>query len=328
MSSVYPSVAQMVIIRLAGVVALAMMVAASPARAEGTDGEPAPLTLVHPEALPFSGAEIERALLARLPPPGGDLGEPGLPPVEVEPAGAGAVTIHVGPRTRLVTVGERSGADAARIVALVIAELVSEDAEASRSADAPAAPSVKVAGALIASPPTVVDVVGPPREAPPRVYRLCLTAGAARGTGADTLDRTLDVDLVLPLGDGRLRFAVSAGLVLMPTRNAGNIEEVSFSGGVARALAGASFGPVDLLAGPVVSPYSIGGAMHDNGVLFGGEALARLTVPLWDRLRLVGAVRADAFVDRTRVHFADGTSYATPWFQLGLAMGVAWDWSS
>jgi hypothetical protein len=319
----------MVVFRFAGVASLALAVATSPARAETAEPEAAPLTLVRPEALPFSDAEIQRALLARLPPPGGDLGEPGLPPVEVEPAGAGAVTVHVGPRSRLVTVGKRLGVDAARVVALVIADLVSEDTETTSGADAPAAPSVTVAGPPIAVPPTVDVVVGPLRVPTARVYRLCLTAGAARGTGdEESVDRTLDVDLVMPLGDGRLRFALSAGLALMPTRNAGNVDEVSFSGGFARALGGASFGLVELLAGPVVSPYGIGGAMHDNGVLFGGEALARLTVPLWDRLHLVGTVRADAFVDRTRIHFADGSSYATPWLQLGLAVGVAWDWSS
>ena len=63
-------------------------------------------------------------------------------------------------------------------------------------------------------------------------------------------------------------------------------------------------------------------------MLFGGEALARLTVPLWDRLRLVGAARGDAFADRARVHFADGSTYATPWVQIGVAVGVAWDWRS
>lgn len=173
----------MVIFRFAGVSLLALAVAASPARAESAEAEPAPLTLVQPEALPFSDAEIQRALLARLPPPGGDLGEAALPPVEVEPAGAGVVTVHVGPRSRLVTVGERSGADAARVVALVIAELVSEGAEATGTAEAPDAPSVKVAGAPIAPPPTVVEVAGPPHEAPPRVYRLSLTAGAAKGSG-------------------------------------------------------------------------------------------------------------------------------------------------
>jgi len=319
----------MVIFRFAGVSLLAVAVATSPARAESAAAEAAPLTLVQPEALPFSDAEIQRALLARLPPPGGDLGEAGLPPVEVEPAAAGAVTVHVGPRSRLVTVGKRLGADAARVVALVIADLVSEDTETTSTADAAAAPSVTVAGPPIAPPPRVDVVVGPPREPTPRVHRLSLTAGAAKGTGdEEPLTRTLDLDLVLPLGDGPLRFAPSVGLTLMPTRNSGNVAAASFTGGVVRALGGASFRNVDLLAGPVVSPYGIGGATQYTGVLFGAEALARLTLPIWDRLRLVGAARVDAFADRARVHFADGSTFATPWLQLGLAVGVAWDWSS
>jgi hypothetical protein len=319
----------MVIFRFAGVSLLALAVATLPARAESAEAEAAPLTLVQPQALPFSDAEIHRALLARLPPPGGDPGEAGLPPVKVEPSGAGAVTVHVGPRSRLVTVGKRLGADAARVVALVIADLVSEDTETTSTADAAAAPSVTVAGPPIAPPSRVDVVVGPPREPTPRVHRLSLTAGAAKGTGdEEPLTRTLDVDLVLPLGDGPLRFAPSVGLTLMPTHNSGNVAAASFTGGVVRALGGASFGHVDLLAGPVVSPYGIGGAMPYIGVLFGGEALARLTVPIWDRLRLVGAARVDAFADRARVHFADGSTFATPWLQLGLAVGVAWDWSS
>jgi hypothetical protein len=212
---------------------------------------------------------------------------------------------------------------------MVIADLVSEGAETKDTAEAPAAPSVTVAGAPIAPPPTVVDVVEPPHEAKQRTHRLCLTGGAAKGTSDDEpVVRTLDVDLVMSLGDGRLRFAPSVGLTLMPTGNVGPIDATSFTGGVARALGGASFGPLDLLGGPVVSPYSIGGATQHTGVLFGAEALARLTVPLFDRLRLVGDARLDAFADRVRIHHADGQTFATPSLQIGLAVGVAWDWSS
>ena len=326
----YGSVVQMVIFRLAGAALLALAVAASPARAESAEPEPASLMLVEPEGLPFSDADLRRALLGCLPPPPtGDSGEAGLPRVQVEPAGAGAVAVRVGPRSRVVEVGDRSGAEAARTVALAVAGLVSADAETTEAADTPAAPSVTVADAPPMAPsPTVVALVVPPREATPRARRLCLTAGAAKGTGdEEPFTRTLNVDLVLPVGDGRLRFAPSVGLSLMPTRQAGTTDQVSFTGGVARALGGASFGHVDLLAGPVVSPYAIGGATPHNGVLFGGEAVARLTMPLWNRLSLVGAARVDAFADRARVLFADGGTYATPRLQIGAAVGVAWDWS-
>jgi hypothetical protein len=319
----------MVIFRFTGVAALALALAASPAWAESAEAEPASLTLVQPEALPLSEADLRRALLARLPPPPGDSGQAGLPHVEVEPAGVGAVTVRVGPRSRVVEVGDRSGAEAARVVALVVAELVGADAETGDASDTPAAPSVTVVGAPPLAPSaTVVDIVVPPRAATPRTHRLCLTAGLARGTGDDEpVTRTLDLDLAMALGDGRLRFAPSLGLTLMPTRHAETTDQVSFTGGVARALGGASFGHVDLLAGPVVSPYGIGGAASHSGVLFGGEAVVRLTIPLRSRLRLVGAVRADAFADRVRVLFADGGTYATPRLQIGVAVGVAWDWT-
>src|SRR5579871_2488141 len=94
----------MVFARLAGVALLAA--AALPARAQTAEAPP-PLTLGSPEALPFSDSELQQALLARLLPPGDDAGTAGLPRVSVEPAAEGAVTVRVGARSRLVTIGDR-----------------------------------------------------------------------------------------------------------------------------------------------------------------------------------------------------------------------------
>src|SRR5262249_46976511 len=126
----------MVLIVAAHAAAPAPASAASPARAEGDDGGPAPLKLMQPEALPFSDAQIQGALLARLPPGAGDPGAARLPPIEIEPAGAGLVTVHVRSQSRIVPVGERSGPEAARVVALVIAELMTRDAEETGDGDA------------------------------------------------------------------------------------------------------------------------------------------------------------------------------------------------
>ncbi len=317
----------MVLVRFASLALLVAAAAASPARAETADAPPpAPLTLVQPEALPFSDVELQRALLARLLPPAGEPGGPGPPRAEVAPAGEGAVTVHVGARSRVVALGNRSGADAARVVALVIAELLSAGAEADTAADAPAVvPSVAVAPSEPL--PTIVATAPTPR--PGSAWRLCMTAGAEKGTSdEELLTGTLDVDLVVPLGRGRLRLAPSAGLTVMPTRDAGTIYEVSFVSVAARVLGGASFGPVDVLGGPVVSPYSIGGAIPHAGVLFGAEAMARLTAPLSNQLRLVVATRLDAFADRVRIHWADGQVYATPRVGIGVGVGLAWDWTS
>jgi hypothetical protein len=326
-------VPQTAFVRFAVVALLALAAVASPVLAEtartGEARAPSPLTLVQPEALPFSDAELRQALLARLQPRAGGPGEPEMPRAEVDPAGAGAVTVHVGARSRVVAVGERSGAGAARVVALVIAELLSAEAEPAVATEAPTVTVTVVAPAApSAAPPTIVAPAPPPRAAE-WARHLCLTAGAGKGTGGEELwAGKLDVDLVLSPGSGPLRLAPSAGLTFMPTRSGGTTDEVSFVGFVARALGGARIGPIDVLAGPVVSAYSIGGAMQHAGVLFGAEVTALLTTPLSERWRLVVAGRVDAFADRVRVVFADSLGYATPRVAISLGLGVAWNWTS
>ena len=84
---------------------------------------PAPTAAVDP-GLPFSTGELAQALLARLSP----TDEPGPPRLKVEPAGADAVVDRGRrPERRVVQIGERTGPAAARVVALVIAELLSDD---------------------------------------------------------------------------------------------------------------------------------------------------------------------------------------------------------
>src|SRR5579871_395143 len=91
----------------AGLAGVALLAAAAPAGAQSPEATPPPLTLGSPEALPFSDSELQQALLARLLPPGDDAGTAGLPRVSVEPAAEGAVTVRVGARSRLVTIGDR-----------------------------------------------------------------------------------------------------------------------------------------------------------------------------------------------------------------------------
>ena len=307
-------------------VALAGLALAALGRTAAGQELPAPITMVDPGTAPFSSAELGQALLARLF-PGEDAGPP---PVRIAPAGEGAVTGAVGDRSRMVTLGDRTGPAAARIVALVIAELMSDAAESDpkRDADATRPPGAVVPGVSNAEPAAVVaaPALTPPGSAPP--LRLTITAGVAKGMGSEELMAgTLDADLAVPLA-GRLRLAPSAGLVYMPTRNAGSWNEVSFSSAVARVLGGGSFGLVDLYVGPFAARYSIGGANEHAGVLFGAEVLARLAAPLSRRTRLVVATRGHAYGNRVRAVWADGNGYATPRLELTIGVGLAWDWAS
>ena len=312
-----------------GAVAFAAMIGSALAQeAPAAPASPAPITLVAPDAVPFSSAELAQALLAR----SFASDETTGPTVRVAPTGAGAVAVEVGSRSRVVALADRTGPAAARVVALVIAELLSDD-RADRDAEAaaePSSPVVNVAPAPDASPPASLVAVpspAPARSAPPP--RLCLTGGLTRGTGAEELVAgAVDADVLLPIESGGFRLAASLGVIYMPSRNAGTWREVSYSGTAARLLGGTTIGPVDLFAGPFASGYSIGGVNAHAGVLFGGEAVARLAAPLSRSVRLVAAARADVYGNRVRVLFADGSGYATPRVALSLGFGIAWDWAS
>jgi hypothetical protein len=240
------------------------------------------------------------------------------------------VSVQAGVRSRVIILGERTGAGAARVVALVIGELLTVEAEPTAADAVVVTTAGRSAAVARRGPPAAIDEEAPSSNAGwPR--RLGVTAGAAKGTGdQDLWAGTVDVDLVTSPGRGRLRFAPSVGLTVMPTQNAGSftVDQVSYVGVAVRALGGASFGPVDVSGGPIVSPYSIGGATPNRGVMFGVEAMALWAAPLSERLRLVATGRVDAFEERARVHFLDGQVYATPRVRIGIGIGLAWDWSS
>jgi hypothetical protein len=284
----------------------------------------APVTPAQADPLPFTNAELEQALLARLLTPPDETGA--LRTTRVEPAEPGAVRVQVGTRSRVVALGERTGAAAARVVALVIAELVSAAPDASASAAA-----VPAVSPPLVPPPRAAVAPAPPATPSGRssVPRVCLTGGVAKGVGnEELLAGTLDADLVVPIGRGRLRIAPSVGLVITPTRNAGTFDEISFAGAALRMLGGVAIGPIEVLAGPLLSPYSIGGATPHDGLLLGGEAVARVAAPLAERLWLVAATRADGYATRVRVNWADGRAYGTPRLGLAVDVGLAWSWAS
>jgi hypothetical protein len=294
------------------------------ARAQGGDETPpAPLTLTDPGALPFSDTELQQALLARLLP---SPGEPGPASARIAAAGPGAVSVRVGDQTRVVVVGDRTGTAAARVVALVIAELMTAAQSAS---GAPASGPVVPLQQSAAIPPAARIDSGPAAIVRRRSLRLSIAGGLSDGVGSDELTAaTLDSDLVIPWRDTRWRLSPSAGLKVMPTRNAGTFDEVSFVSVVARLLGGATWGPIDLFAGPFVSAYAIGGATAHRGILFGGEAMARVVAPLSGSLRLAVETRVDGYANRVRALWLGGGAYATPRVGLGIGLGLAWEWAS
>jgi hypothetical protein len=304
---------------------LSLLGVLSPARAQGSgDAPPAPLTLTDPDALPFSDTQLQQALLARLLP---SLDEPGPAAARVAAAGPGAVSVQVGGQSRVVDVGDRTGTAAARVVALVIAELM--------TARRPSAVPVPIGAPAPPTEPTPETAAVARADLQPaggiggRAWRVAAVGGVSKGLGGEELAlATLDTAVVIPHGDSRWRLSPSMGLSFMPMHNAGTLNEVSFVSAVARLLGGVAWGPIDLLAGPFVSAYAIGGATAHDGFLVGGEALGRVAAPLSRTLRLAVEARLDGYANRVRVRWLGEGGYATPRVGVGIGVGVAWDWTS
>jgi hypothetical protein len=276
----------------------------------------------------FSAAELDDAVRARVPvaAPGADAAAEAI----VTADGADAVVVHAGDKTQRVDLGDRRGTAAARIVALVIVDLIADElapavtptqrAERSDAADTNAAAVVQAPDA----PAVLVrDAMTDARAQD--ALRIAGTAGASRGIGAqEPFCFRADVDVSRPVA-GRLVAGGALGLVLIPTRHAGQPDELSYLAGTARASFGWRANPVELTAGPFLSPYKLGGTTDHAGVLAGAGVMARLVTPLAARTQLVVAARADGYANRIHVNWQGFGGFATPRLDFGLAVGLAWD---
>jgi hypothetical protein len=235
--------------------------------------------------------------------------------------------VRAGDKTQRVDVGDRRGTAAARIVALVIADLMAD--ELAPTVSPPAAAEVTDGGgAEVARAPETRAVLV--RDAAPNAraqdpVRIAGTAGGSRGIGAqDAICFRADVDVSRPV-EGRLVAGGGVGLVLIPTRNPGQPDEFSYTGAMARASIGWRADRFELGAGPFVSPYKLGGTTDRTGVLAGAGVMARLVAPLSARTQLVVAARADGYANRVHVNWLGFGGFATPRLDLALAVGLAWD---
>jgi hypothetical protein len=274
---------------------------------------------------PFSAAELSDAVRARMPVAPADAD--GDPQVIVAADGVDAVIVHAGDKTQRVDVGDRRGTAAARIVALVIADLIADElaptvvtAQAAEATDGPGATARRE---LETSAVLVRDATASAREQD--TVRIAGTMGGSRGVGAqESVCFRTDVDVSRPV-EGRLVAGAGVGLVLIPTRNVGQPDEFSYTAGMAGASLGWRADSFELAAGPFVSPYKLGGTADHAGVLAGAGVMARLVKPLPARVRLVVAARADGYANRIHVNWQGFGGFATPRLDFGLAVGLAWD---
>jgi hypothetical protein len=96
--------------------------------------------------------------------------------------------------------------------------------------------------------------------------------------------------------------------------------------GVVRVGAGLRFGVLELRSGLTFAPLVVETGAGDTTLLAGGNASARVRIPLTARTRAVLALGADAFATRT-TYLLDGmTALATPrfapWFAAGMEVAL------
>jgi hypothetical protein len=238
--------------------------------------------------LPFTADDLERALRVRLDPDG--------VPVRLEVQGRGGTAILVTSRgTRTIELGERSGDDAARLVAMMAEDLLLVD----------------LAHAPVLTPvaPVLPAVVA--RGGAPSLTELDIAlAGTATVWSGMLAGATVDVAWArrawlagIELGGGEL---LGGGLAL----RAGTL-------GVA---GGVRLGMVDVRIVGKLAAIDVHEGVGDVTVVPGGAGSARLRLPVAAG-HVVVAVGLDAFATRTVYQTMAGQTVATPWFAPWLATG-------
>jgi hypothetical protein len=126
--------------------------------------------------------------------------------------------------------------------------------------------------------------------------------------------------VILPFGD-RFRTSATVAWAHTPRQDEGTPTEAVLDRWTLRLGAGVAFGPVVLQAGPLVSPYALGGALSQSGVLVGAGVWGRASVPVAGRFRI--AVDAGADVYANQVVVEDLSPYfETPRFAVWGSLAV------
>jgi len=230
-------------------------------------------------SMPFSESELASALRVRLPSAGATVR------LAVTASGDGVVVAARG-GSRTVALHGRTGADAARLVALAAIDLVLDD---------------------LATAPVVATAAAAP---PPQRPAIGFVGSAAQWSGV-LAGATLDV--ALPRGDWFAAIDVGGATLV-----GGGLH---LSGGVVRLGGGARVGWFELRAGATLVPLVVDDGEGDRTVLAGAGSSVRLRVPLGGGVAAVAAAGGDVFATRTQYVLA-GRMIATPLVSPWLGAGI------
>jgi hypothetical protein len=244
-------------------------------------GERAVLAEVAPAA-PFDAAQLVAAIRLRLPADGAAIR------VRIS-AISGGVQIEARGNARDVALGGRTGLAAARLVALVLDDLLLDDL------------ATLPAGLAVAEH-------GEPAHARPSIGVLGSAAGWQYPLGG------LGVDVALPSGRWLLAAEASGGTLIDAP--------LQLAAAVIRLSGGLRVGPLELRGGATLVPVLVADGAQDQTVLVGGGASVRLRVPIARTTRAVLAGGIDAFATRTTYLRDSMAVLVTPRIAPWIAFGV------
>jgi hypothetical protein len=283
------------------VVCFASWILASSALAQ--QARPAPVSVTCQGVLPFSTAELIEAIRLRLPLMQINQDD-GLPAVRVQGKQAGRVAISVGPTSRVISLKDLSGADAARVVALLALDLISNNLQ---------------------------------REAGPRAQSAVNDSKPAKA--ADTIFIGVSPRLAVGVSEWSPSFEPTLDLSLKISRRFSAFVEAGFTwvgvgeGPLAVSLVeiparvGAAFRYrwFEARAGLTLRPYFLSGGDDDQGVLVGGGGSLRILRKLTAWLTGYLAAGVDLIAVRKDFQIKGETALSTSWVVPWLGLGAGWE---
>lgn len=257
--------------------------------------------------LPFSAAELQAAAELRV--PGWQDLQPGT--LVVRGRAAGEVELELRGWRRALPLGDAHGGEAARLVALALADLMLAVASGARGVDS--------------ERPRVVPASRAAGSGEPPFTRIALAAVAGRGLGA-LEPWNYGLALAVSRAYQPWLLDVELGLALAPARELAPLR-TSWSAARLRVQAGVRVARfMELLAGPALVPLWVSGGDGFFGVLPAFGFAARAVVRLGPGLDGVLAAGADLFVRRVQLQAYGMDAIATP--RLAPWLGLALGWRS
>jgi hypothetical protein len=260
--------------------------------------EPArpPVRIAIAGELPFSADELEKALLARLPAdvPAGTL--------SVSMRSDGRVEVSWQTMKREVDISNDSGGTAARVVALLAADLFVR-------LEPPSAP------------PNSEGVVARAQE-PAQEKMTSVAAGYELSSGGGK-DSMLYGPILGAGLDGRsFRLRASAGLQSSLSFSSSNL--VTMTAWPLRIGAGAGISHVSLIGSFVVVPYHLQGAVNVTHVLLGAAAEVEGRIAIATGFSLRASAGADLFLSKSAFLSGDVPVFETDPVTLRIGLALAW----